>query len=153
MSDKVSIMPIEYFMQIHQEVYKRLCLVLLTWRTQKISYKSYWFDHGLWASKQITSRNEYGQKKDGKKQVKYTLNLTELFPSSVEVFSSQSALNEDVTMPITIYQRLNRCIDTTNDNVFIFDRGLWSNHTKETLSNDGIRFVTRIRSSIPDMKW
>lgn len=80
------------------------------------------------------------------------MNLTELFPSIVEVFSSQSALNEDVTMPIAIYQSLNRCIDTTNDNVFIFDRGLWSNHTKETLSNDGIRFVTRIRSSTPDMK-
>lgn len=147
LSDRLSIMPIEYFMQMHQEVYKRLCLYYSLGERKKYHINRIDSTMVCEQANKLHQGMSTGRKKDGKKQVKYTLNLTELFPSSVEVFTSQSALNEDVTMPITIYQSLNGCIDTTNDNVFVFDRGLCSNHTKETLSNDGIGFVTRIRSS------
>ena len=49
-----------------------------------------------------------GKKKDGKKQVKYTISLTGLFPSSVEVFTQQSALNENNTIPKVILKNIDK---------------------------------------------
>ena len=45
-----------------------------------------------------------------------------LFPSSAEIFTSQSELNEDVTIP----QVIKNYIDKRNNNVFVFDRGVKS---------------------------
>jgi Transposase DDE domain len=147
LSDRLSTMPVEYFVQIHQAVYDRLCLYYPLEKRKK--YQINRIDSTMVSeqARKLHQGMSTGRKKDGKKQVKYTLNLTDIFPSSVEVFTSQSALNEDVTMPITIYQSLAKCIDTTQDNVFVFDRGLCSNKTKERFDNDGIKFVTRMRKS------
>jgi hypothetical protein len=147
LSDRLSIMPVEYFSQIHQVVYERLCLYYPFEQRKKYQINRIDSTMVCEQARKLHQGMSVGRKKDGKKQVKYTLNLTELFPSSVEVFTSQSALSEDLTMPITIYQSLNKCIDTTQENVFVFDRGLCSNHTKETFNDDGIWFVTRMRSS------
>ena len=147
LSDRLSSMNIDYFVQIHQEVYKRFSMYYALKEHNK--YKINRIDSTMVCeqARKLHQGMSTGRKKDGKKQIKYTLNLTELFPSSVEVFTSQSALNEDVTMPITIYQSLYKCIDSTHDNVFVFDRGLCSNSTKEKFDKDGIWFVTRMRSS------
>ena len=40
-------------------------------------------------------------KKDGKKQIKYTVSLTNMFPSSVEVFMHQNTLVKTI-----LFQRL-----------------------------------------------
>lgn len=47
------------------------------------------------AANKIEEGMTVGKKKNGKKQVKYTICLTDLFPSSVEVFTQQSALSEN----------------------------------------------------------
>jgi hypothetical protein len=147
LSDRLSAMPVEYFAQIHQAVYERLCLYYPLEKRKKYQINRIDSTMVCEQARKLHQGMSTGRKKDGKKQIKYTLNLTDLFPSSVEVFTSQSALNEDVTMPITIYQSLAKCVDTTQDNVFVFDRGLCSNKTKEQFNNDGIWFVTRMRKS------
>ena len=55
-----------------------------------------------------------------KKQIKYTISLTELLPSSVEVFTQQSASSEDVALSTAILKN----IDKKVDNIFVFDRGV-----------------------------
>jgi hypothetical protein len=52
-----------------------------------------------------------GPKKDGRKQIKYTISLTDLLPSSVEVFTQQSALSEDITIPQSILKNLDKKLD------------------------------------------
>jgi transposase len=81
-----------------------------------------------------------GKKKDGKKQVKYTIGLTGLFPSSVEVFTQQAALSEDITIPKVILKN----IDKKKDNVFVFDRGVSGRKNFDELNENDFRFVTRI---------
>jgi hypothetical protein len=74
------------------------------------------------------------------KQIKYTLSLTNLFPSSVEIFSSQQQLSEDYSIP----QAIKNHIDRSKDNVFVFDRGVCSRKEFNNMDNDHINFVTRI---------
>lgn len=92
------------------------------------------------AANKIEAGMTVGKKKDGKKQVKYTICLTDLFPSSVEVFTQQSALSEDLTIPKLILKN----IDKKDDNIFAFDRGVHSRAKFCEFTENGILFVTRV---------
>jgi hypothetical protein len=85
-----------------------------------------------------------GRKKDGKKQVKYTVCLEDVLPSSVEVFTSQSELSEDLTIPVAIL----KLIDTHIDNVFVFDRGVQARKAYIDIDHKGYRFVTRLKETV-----
>ncbi len=82
-----------------------------------------------------------GCKKDGKKQVKYTVCLTNLFPSSVEVFREQCHISENLTIP----QAILKVIDKNKDNVFVFDRGVSSREIFCELDDKDCSFVTRLK--------
>lgn len=84
-----------------------------------------------------------GRKKDGKKQVKYTLCLDGLFPRSVDVFTEQGHLSEDLTIPATIL----KLTDPGQDNVFVFDRGVQRRGAYIELNEQQLNFVTRIRKN------
>lgn len=78
-----------------------------------------------------------------KKHIKYTIALTDLLPSSVEVFTKQEAISDDLTIPQVIL----KSIDKKLDNIFVFDRGVQSRIHFCEMDNDGFQFVTRIRKS------
>lgn len=84
-----------------------------------------------------------GRKKDGKKQVKYTLCMEDLLPCGVQVFTGQSQLNEDLTIPATI-------LETTHprpDTVFVFDRGVQSRQAYQDIAQKEWMFVTRLKEN------
>lgn len=84
-----------------------------------------------------------GIKKDGKKQIKYTVSLDGILPSSVQVFTKQAELSEDKTIPMVIL----KLADTHKDNVFVFDRGVQNRGAYVDLHQRELRFVTRIRTN------
>jgi len=79
-------------------------------------------------------------KKDGPKQIKYTISLTNLFPSSVSLYTEQGYLSEDKAIPQAILCH----VDKSKDNVFVFDRGVSSRKELSGMDNSGLQFVTRI---------
>ena len=81
-----------------------------------------------------------GRKKDGKKQIKYTISLTDMFPSSVDIFNEQWAISENLTIPKAIL----KVIDKRQDNVFAFDRGVSSRKMFCKLDDNNCTFVTRL---------
>ena len=81
--------------------------------------------------------------KTNKKQVKYTICLEDLLPSSVQVFTEQSQLNEDLTIPTTIL----KMIDPHPDTVFMFDRGVQSRKAYEDIAQNEYMFVTRVKEN------
>jgi IS4 transposase len=81
--------------------------------------------------------------KTNKKQVKYTVCLEDLLPSSIQVFTEQSQLNEDLTMPYTIL----KMIDPHPDTVFVFDRGVQSRKAYEDITQRDSMFVTRVKEN------
>jgi DNA repair exonuclease SbcCD nuclease subunit len=84
-----------------------------------------------------------GIKKDGKKQIKYTISLDGILPSSVKVFTEQAELSEDKTIPKAILA----LADTHKDNVFVFDRGVQNRGAYVDLHEKELRFVTRVRTN------
>jgi len=76
------------------------------------------------------------------KHIKYTISLTELFPSSVEVFTQQAALSDDIAIPKVVFNN----IDKKEDNIFVFDRGVQSRERLSEMTNKNIFFVTRIQN-------
>lgn len=80
------------------------------------------------------------QTKKASKHIKYTVSLTNLLPSSAQVFTQQSHLNENVTIPKLIKDY----VDNDKDNVFVFDRGVKSRKAFDDLDDNDILFVTRI---------
>lgn len=86
---------------------------------------------------------QVGCKKDGKKQVKYTLCMEDLLPGSVQAFTNQRELNEDHTIPVTIL----KLIDPKPDTVFVFDRGVQSRKAYEDITGKQWQFVTRVKEN------
>jgi len=84
-----------------------------------------------------------GKKKNGKKQIKYTISLTDMFPSSVEVFSKQSELSEDLTIPKVVLKN----IDKKKNNIFTWDRGVIKRKNLSDIASEGFIFVTRINTN------
>jgi len=95
------------------------------------------------AANKIEAGMVVGKKKDGKKQVKYTISLTDLLPSSADVYTEQAALSEDITIPKSILKD----IDKKMDHVFVFDRGVKGRKNYCELSANGVRFITRINEN------
>jgi IS4 transposase len=65
-----------------------------------------------------------------------------MFPSSVEVFTKQNYISENLTIP----QAILKVIDKNKDNVFVFDRGVSSRRAFCDLDSNGYSFVTRLRT-------
>lgn len=80
---------------------------------------------------------------NSKKQIKYTISLTDVFPGSVEVFTQQSALSEDITIPQTILKDIYKKLD----HIFVFDRGVSGRKKFCEMHDNGAHFITRLNDN------
>lgn len=87
---------------------------------------------GLLVSNQIKSM----------KQIKYTISLTDLFPSSVQAFTDQSSSSENIAIHKVILDN----IDKKDKCIFVFDRGLSSREKLSEIDDKEMKFVTRINA-------
>lgn len=77
------------------------------------------------------------------KHIKFTVGLKGFLPESVQIFSNQEALSEDITLRQAIVNSLH-----SKDSIVVFDRGLQSRHTFCELDDKNIVFVTRIKDKV-----
>jgi hypothetical protein len=140
-STRLSKIEIEFFENVYELVYEKFSTLFE--EHQALSYKITKVDSTMVceAANKIEEGVVVGWKRDGKKQLKYTISLTDLLPSSVEVFTDKSVLSEEISIPKVIFNN----IDKKHDNIFVFDRGLQSREKFSELSKSDIKFVTRIR--------
>lgn len=75
----------------------------------------------------------------GKVQVKFTVGLQGLIPTSARVFCDQEHLSEEVALREAI-----ESAGILQDEVAVFDRGLKSRKTLKQFSEQGVFFVTRL---------
>ena len=134
-------MNVEFFAKAYEAVYEQ-CSFLYDEHLLSAKYKITRVDSTMvcQAANKLEQGINVGRKKNGKKQVKYTICLTDMFPSSVEVFTRQNAISENLTIPKTIL----KVIDKSKDNVFVFDRGVSSREAFCDLDNNHCSFVTRL---------
>lgn len=81
-----------------------------------------------------------GRKKEGKKQIKYTIGFDGLLPCSVEVFTDQKSLNEDLTISKVVFDYAKK----KDGKIFVFDWGVMKRTTFEEMSQQKVEFVGRL---------
>jgi len=141
LSTRLATMNVTYFEKAFESVYEE-CSQLYDVSVLSTQYKITRVDSTMVCQTAVKLEEgiRVGRKKDGKKQVKYTLSLTDMFPSSVEVFTEQSYISENLTIPKAIL----KVIDKSKDNVFVFDRGVFSRQIFCDLDDNHCKFVTRL---------
>ena len=119
LSARLATMNVDFFKKAFEAIYDE-CSHLYDQTDLSLNYQITRVDSTMvcQTATQLEKGINVGCKKDGKKQVKYTICLTNLFPSSVEVFREQCHINENYTIP----QAILKVIDKNKDNVFVFDR-------------------------------
>lgn len=80
----------------------------------------------------------------GTPQVKFTLSADDLGPKEVILFTDNTAFNEDNTLPVAVQ---NIGVDEREGVIATFDRGISSRKTYTGFTQDGISFVTRVRTN------
>lgn len=140
-SDRLSTMNVDFFKGVYELLYKEFSQYYNY--KEGIKYNITRVDSTMVteASNKLKSGMVVGPKgKDGPKRIKFTVSLTNLFPSSVQIYTEQKFLSEDEAIP----QAIRRYIDKSNDNVFVFDRGVKSRAAFNELDDNDLYFVTRV---------
>jgi len=140
-SARLARMNVDFFEKAYQLVYEQ-CSQLYDQNTLSSKYNITRVDSTMVceAANKLEQGINVGSKKDGKKQIKYTVSLTNMFPSSVEIFMHQKHISENYTIPNVI----SKLIDKGQDNVFVFDRGVASREIFCELDESNFSFVTRL---------
>jgi len=141
LSARLATMKVDYFERAYEAVYEQ-CSLLYDESTLSSRYKITRVDSTMvcQTASKLEQGINVGVKKDGKKQIKYTLSLTDMFPSSVEVFTQQKYISENLTIPKAIL----KVIDKSKDNIFVFDRGVSSREAFCEFDKNDCSFVTRL---------
>ena len=143
LSDRLANMNVQFF----EDAYKMMYGLFSTHYTPKeaLKYNITRVDSTMVAeaANKLDEGMGTGMKKNGKKQVKYTMCLNGLFPSSVQIFTKQSQLSEDKTIPETIL----KIADNQKDNVFVFDPGVQNRGAFVNLDQKQFQFVTRVKAN------
>jgi hypothetical protein len=140
-SARLATMNVRFFEQAYESVYEQ-CSQLYDESVLSLKYKITRVDSTMVCQSacKLEQGINVGPKKDGKKQIKYTVTLTDMFPSSVEVFTEQSSISENLTIPKAIL----KVLDKHKDNVFVFDRGVSDRKVFCELDKNDCSFVTRL---------
>ena len=140
LSNRLATMNVDFFREVYEMLYELLSIHYS--ESDRLSYNIVRVDSTMVseAANKLEKGMIIGNQTDKKsKQVKYTFSMTNLFPSSAELFTDQSDLNEGITIP----QVIKNYIDKRDNNVFVFDRGVKSRKVYNELDQD-LWFVTRI---------
>ncbi len=85
-----------------------------------------------------------GRKKDGKKQIKYTIGFDGMLPCCATLFSDKEHLSEDKTIPRVV---LSHARKSPLHKIYTFDRGVCKRTTFETMNKEGVEYVCRLKAA------
>ena len=140
-SERLDVMEVEFFEKLFELFYDRMSQLYS--EEEMLSQKIVRVDSTMVCetSKKLLEGMCVGCKKDGKKQTKYTIAFDGIFPCGVEVFTEQSDLSEDLTIPKVVMA----CAEKYKGKIFTFDRGVQKRETFEELNRKKIEFVCRLK--------
>lgn len=93
------------------------------------------------AANKLQKGMNIGKKKDGKKQIKYTVAYNGKYPCMSELFTEKSYLSEDLAIPEVVY----KYAEKDKNSVFVFDRGVTKREVFCNLNKQNTYFVTRLK--------
>lgn len=141
-SDRLATINSDYFKEIYEDIYNRFSKIYTPDEAQLYSITRVDSTMVAEAANKLKEGMKVGSKTD-KKQIKYTFQLTDILPSSVEIFTQQNALSEDVAISETVLNN----IDKHKNNIIVFDRGVTKRKLYSEIEYKQGMFITRIRET------
>jgi transposase len=93
------------------------------------------------AANKLHNGMNVGKKKDGKKQIKYTIAYDGKYPCMSELFTDKKYLSEDLAIPEVVY----KYAEKNKNSIFVFDRGVTKREVFCNLDRQDTFFVTRLK--------
>jgi hypothetical protein len=95
------------------------------------------------AANKLLKGMNIGKKKDGKKQIKYTIAYDGRYPCMSELFTEKRYLSEDLAIPQVVY----KYAEKNTNSVFVFDRGVAKREVFCNLDKQDTYFITRLKDN------
>lgn len=142
-SERLSIINIDFFKQSYELIYK---IYSEYYSKDEIeNHKLIRVDSTMVAeaANKLKKGMNIGRKKDGKKQIKYTIAYDGNFPCMSEIFTDKKYLSEDKTIPKLLFEYAKK----DNNSLFVFDRGVQERKVFHDLSKTHTPFVCRLNKA------
>lgn len=139
-SERLSVINVEFFQQAYELTYDYFSTYY--GRLQREKTKLVRVDSSMVAeaANKLLEGMNVGKKKDGKKQIKYTVAFDGQLPCMSKIFTAKEALSEDRTIPKVVFDYAQK----DKGAIFTFDRGVSKREVFRSLSTNGTRFITRL---------
>jgi hypothetical protein len=95
------------------------------------------------AANKLMKGMNIGKKKDGKKQIKFTIAFNGKYPCLSELFTDKAYLSEDLAIPKVIH----KYAEKNKNCIFLFDRGVSKRQVLCDLNQHSSFFVTRLKDN------
>ena len=146
LSDRLANMDPDYFKQIYDYVYSLFKELYTPKEAEGYSVVRVDSTMVAEAANKLKEGIKLSNQYKGKKQIKYTVLMTDAFPSGAEVFTQQKDANENETIPFAILNHPDK------SGIFVFDRGVTKRDVFTDLSLKQIKFITRITPKVRHKK-
>lgn len=142
-SERLSVINIDFFKKVYDTVYNQFCQYYGEEEIEKLNLIRVDSTLVAEAANKLKRGMNIGKKKDGKKQVKYTIAYDGKYPCMSELFTGKEHLSEDITIPGVVY----KYADKNKNCVFVFDRGVSKRKVYCDLNQNSSFFVTRLKDN------
>jgi hypothetical protein len=142
-SERLSVINIEFFHQAYELTYNYFSIYFT--RMQRENAKLIRVDSTMVAeaANKLLEGIGAGRKKDGKKQIKYTVAFDGNLPCMAQIFTQKKYTSEDKTIPQVVFKYAKK----DQSAIFTFDRGVCKREVFRNLSNQGTLFITRLKTN------
>ncbi|MFH0841632.1 MAG: IS4 family transposase [Bacteroidota bacterium] len=140
-SERLSVINIDFFKRAYDTIYDQFSKYYAQDEIEKLNLIRVDSTLVAEAANKLKRGMNIGKKKDGKKQVKYTIAYDGKYPCMSELFTEKEHLSEDITIPSVVY----KYADKNKDCVFVFDRGVSKRKVYCDLNQKPTFFVTRLK--------
>ncbi len=142
-SERLSIINIDFFRKSYELIHSQFSQYFSEKEIEKLNLIRVDSTMVAEAANKLKKGMNIGKKKDGKKQIKFTVAYDGKYPCMTELFTDKDYLSEDLTIPKVVYKYAER----NKNSVFIFDRGVNKRQVFCNLNQQSTFFVTRLRDT------
>ncbi len=140
-SERLSVININFFKKTYELIYSQFSKYYTEEEIENLHLIRVDSTMVAEAANKLKKGMNIGRKKDGKKQVKYTIAYDGKYPCRFELFTEKNYLSEDLAIPKIVYQYA----DKNTNSVFLFDRGVTKRQVYCNLNQKSTFFITRLK--------
>jgi hypothetical protein len=140
-SERLSIVNIDFFKKTYELIYSQFSQYYTEAEIENLHLIRVDSTMVAEAANKLKQGMNIGRKKDGKKQVKYTIAYDGKYPCMSELFTEKNYLSEDLAIPKIVY----KYAEKNTNSIFLFDRGVTKRQVYCNLTQQSTFFVTRLK--------